>query len=139
MATATIKVNRVALIAKLEEAGKALNDQMKAIEKSEKDYHEALNKWAQNAVKHREGDFRLTYSNRIEFSVKDSYLTTLPQKPSERLSDHKDWKRSVGSITRKDQFINGMKEISNTLAVLALSTEVDVPQSIYKSVAQYLG
>lgn len=139
MATATIKVNRVALIAKLEEAGKALNDQMNAIDKAEKDYQIALNKWAANAIKHRDGNFDLDYNSRITFRVSGAYLEEKPQKPAESLKDHKDWKRSVGSITRKDQFITAMKEISNTLAVLALSTEVDVPQSIYKSVAQYLG
>lgn len=138
MATATIKVNRVALIAELEKAGDTLSKRAEAIKKAESDYQIALNKWAYGAIKHRSGDFSTDYHNRITFAVSAEYLAERPEAPKEKAEDTMDWRRGH-RITRIGEINNALKEISNTIAVLKLSTEETVGQSIYKSVAQYLG
>lgn len=135
MATATIKVNRLALIAKLEEAKVRI---MSEADKSVKDYEAyqvAIKKWAEQAIKHADTVSHY-HSNEFRFSVKVSYLKEKPKEPTN--PNQTSWERGK-SYTSLSLAKEAVKEIDQAISLLNLCEDTTVPQSLVKTVAQYLG
>ena len=131
MATASIKVNRTALIAKLEEAKTNLEKQLARKREIKTQYDLELTKWREGAVKHIIEVQSHRYGNTLEVRVSDAYLAKLPKEqpfdPKNPNIVHPSW--SIES---------DVKNLNEALAILKLSEEQTVNQSLLKSLAQYL-
>ena len=131
MATASIKVNRTALIAKLEEAKTNLEKQLARKREIKTQYDLELTKWREGAVKHIIEVQSHRYGNTLEVRVSDAYLAKLPKEqpfdPKNPNIVHPSW--SIES---------DIKNLAQSLAILKLSEEQTVNQSLLKSLAQYL-
>ena len=131
MATGTIKVNRTALIAKLESVKADLEKQLARKREIKDQYELELKKWRDGAVKHIVEVQSHRYGNTFEFRVSDAYLAKLPKEqpfdPKNPNIVHPSW--SIES---------DIKNLAQSLAILKLSEEQTVNQSLLKSLAQYL-
>jgi hypothetical protein len=131
MATGAIKVNRLALIAKLEEAKTKLDKQLARKEQIKAKFEVELAKWREGAPKHIIEVGQHRYGNTIEMKVSDAYLAKFPKEepfdPKNPNIVHPSW-----SIQSE------IKNLSEALALLKLSEEQTVSQSMLKNLAQYL-
>ncbi len=131
MATGAIKVNRLALITKLEEAKTKLDNQLARKEQIKAEFDAELAKWREGAPKHIIEVGQHRYGNTLEVKVSDAYLAKFPkEKPFDPKNPnivHPSW-----SIQSE------IKNLSEALALLKLSEEQTVSQSLLKSLAQYL-
>jgi len=132
MATGAIKVNRTLLIARLEDAKTKLEKDLARKEEIKVDFEAELKKWREEAPKHIIEVMSHRYGNVIEMKVSDAYLAKFPkEKPFDPKNPnivHPSW--SIQS---------DIKNLSETLALLKLSEEQTVSQSMLKNLAQYLG
>ena len=131
MATGAIKVNRLALITKLEEAKTKLDNQLARKEQIKAEFDAELAKWREGAPKQIIEVGQHRYGNTLEVKVSDAYLAKFPkEKPFDPKNPnivHPSW-----SIQSE------IKNLSEALALLKLSEEQTVSQSLLKSLAQYL-
>jgi hypothetical protein len=131
MATGAIKVNRLALITKLEEAKTKLDKQLARKEQIKAKFEVELAKWRDGAPKHIIEVMNHRYGSVIEMKVSDSYLAKFPKEepfdPKNPNIVHPSW-----SIQSE------IKNLSEALALLKLSEEQTVSQSMLKNLAQYL-
>jgi hypothetical protein len=132
MATGAIKVNRLALITKLEEAQAKLEKQLARKEQIKAKFEVELAKWREGAPKHIIEVGQHRYGNTIEMKVSDAYLAKFPKEepfdPKNPNIVHPSW-----SIQSE------IKNLSEALALLKLSEEQTVSQSMLRNLAQYLG
>jgi hypothetical protein len=131
MATGAIKVNRLALIAKLEEAKAKLEKQLARKEQIKAEFEVELEKWRLGAPKHIIEVMNHRYGNVIEMKVSDSYLAKFPK---EKPFDPK----NANIVYPRYGFEADIKNLTETLAMLRLSEEQTVSQSMLKNLAQYL-
>jgi hypothetical protein len=131
MATGAIKVNRLALIAKLEEAKANLDKQLARKEQIKAKFEIELAKWREGAPKHIVEVMNHRYGTTLEVKVSDAYLAKFPKEepfdPKNPNIVHPSW-----SIQQE------VKNLSEALALLKLSEEQTVSQSMLKNLAQYL-
>jgi hypothetical protein len=131
MATGAIKVNRLALITKLEEAKTKLDKQLARKEQIKAKFEVELAKWREGAPKHIIEVMSHRYGSVIEMKVSDPYLAKFPKEepfdPKNPNFVHPSW-----SIQTE------IKNLSEALALLKLSEEQTVSQSMLKNLAQYL-
>ena len=131
MATGAIKVNRLALIAKLEEAKANLDKQLARKEQIKAKFEIELAKWREGAPKHIIEVMNHRYGNVIEMKVSDAYLAKFPK---EEPFDPKD----PNIVYPRYGFESEIKNLKEALALLKLSEEQTVSQSMLKNLAQYL-
>lgn len=131
MATGAIKVNRLALIAKLEEAKAVLEKQLARKEQIKAKFDKELEKWREGAPKHIIEVMNHRYGNTIEMKVSDAYLAKFPK---EEAFDTK----NPNIVYPRYGFESEIKNLSEALALLRLSEEQTVSQSMLKNLAQYL-
>jgi hypothetical protein len=131
MATGAIKVNRVALISKLESVKDKLEATYATLEKNKKDYDKEFDAWLQGASKHIVKVSSVRYDRTVEVIVSESYLA---KKPKEKPIDPKKPNEVQPSWSIKSD----IKQLSEALALLKLSEEQTVSQSLLKNLAQYL-
>ena len=131
MATGAIKVNRLALIAKLEEAQAKLEKQLARKEQIRAKLDKELEKWREGAPKHIIEVMHLRYGNTIEMKLSDAYLAKMPK---EEAFDPKKPNEVVPSWSIQTE----IKNLKEALALLKLSDEQTVSQSMLKNLAQYL-
>jgi hypothetical protein len=131
MATASIKVNRTALIARLEEVQTNLEKQLARKKAIKEQFELELKKWREGAVKHIIEVSSHRYGTTLEVKVSDAYLAKLPKEqpfdPKNPNIVHPSW--SIES---------DVKNLAQSLAILKLSEEQTVNQSLLKNLAQYL-
>jgi len=131
MATGAIKVNRLALITKLEEAKAKLDKDLARKEQIKAEFEVELTKWRKEAIKHIIDLPSHRYNNTLEFRVSDAYLAKFPkEKPFDPKNPnivHPSW-----------NIQSDIKNLSEALAILKLSEEQTVSQSLLKNLAQYL-
>jgi hypothetical protein len=131
MATGAIKVNRTALINKLESVKDKLEATYAKLEKNKKDYDKEFETWLQGASKHIVKVSCVRYDRTVEVIVSESYLA---KKPKEKPIDPKKPNEVQPSWTIKSD----IKQLSEALALLKLSEEQTVSQSLLKNLSQYL-
>ncbi len=137
---ASIKVNRLALIAELEAAKQRMLDESKMLEAEWADYDKAVEAWAIKVIKTSK-DFRAaSYGNTVEVFAPDSL-----KKPSSPANARPSDKRYIHELGRRAEYTSlndvtarKVAEIDNTLKLLKLSSEDSVSATAYKSVSQYL-
>jgi hypothetical protein len=126
-----IKVNRLALITKLEEAKAKLDKDLARKEQIKAEFEVELKKWREGAPKHIIEVMNHRYNSVLEVRVSDAYLAKFPKEkpfdPKNPNTVHPSW-----SIQQE------VKNLSETLALLKLSEEQTVSQSMLKNLAQYL-
>jgi hypothetical protein len=131
MASSAVKVNRVALIAKLEESKAKLESQLARKEQIRLDFEAELQKWREGAPKHIIEVMNHRYGSVIEMKVSDAYLAKFPKEkpfdPKNPNMVHPSW--SIQS---------DIKNLSESIAILKLSEEQTVSQSMLRNLAQYL-
>ena len=131
MATGAIKVNRLALITKLEEAQAKLEKQLARKEQIKAKFEAELAKWREGAPKHIVEVGQHRYGTTLEMKVSDAYLAKFPK---EEPFDPKD----PNIVYPRYGFESEIKNLKETLALLRLSEEQTVSQSMLKNLAQYL-
>jgi hypothetical protein len=131
MATATIKVNRTALITKLESVKAGLEKDLARLEQIKADHEAELKKWREGATKHIIEVSSPRYGNSLEIRVSDAYLAKFPE---EKPFDPKNPNTRVPSWGIQQD----IKNLKETLGILNLSEEQSVNQSMLKNLAQYL-
>ena len=131
MASGAIKVNRLALITKLEEAKTKLDKDLARKEQIKAEFELELKKWREGAPKHIIEVMSHRYGSVVEMKVSDAYLAKFPkEKPFDPKNPnivHPSW-----SIQTE------VKNLSEALALLKLSEEQTVSQSMLRNLAQYL-
>jgi hypothetical protein len=131
MATGAIKVNRLALIARLEEAKTKLDKQLARKEQIKAEFDKELEKWRLGAPKHIIEVMSHRYGSVVEMKVSDAYLAKFPK---EKPFDPK----KPNEITPSWSIQSEIKNLGEALALLKLSEEQTVSQSMLKNLAQYL-
>jgi predicted nuclease with TOPRIM domain len=126
-----IKVNRTALINKLEEAKADLEKKQARLEQLDKDFNAELDKWREGAKKHIIEISSHRYNSTYEAKISDAYIAKYPKK---KPFDPKNPNIVEPSWSIKQD----IKNLSETLAMLKLSEEQTVSQSMLKNLAQYL-
>jgi hypothetical protein len=131
MATGAIKVNRLALITKLEGAKAKLDKDLARKEQIKAEFELELTKWREGAPKHIIEVLNHRYGTTLEVKVSDAYLAKFPkEKPFDPKNPnivHPSW-----------NIQSDIKNLSEALAILKLSEEQTVSQSLLKNLAQYL-
>jgi hypothetical protein len=131
MATGAVKVNRVALISKLESVKGNLETTLAKLEKHKAGYDKEFDTWLQGASKHIVKVLSIRYGSTGEFEISQAYLA---KKPQEKPFDPK--KPNEVQVTWSLK--TDIKNLSEALAILKLSEEQTVSQSLLKNLAQYL-
>ena len=132
MATGAIKINRLALIAKLEEAKAQLDKQLARKEQIKVKFDAELAKWREGAPKHIIEVGQHRYGNTIEMKVSDAYLAKFPKEEPFDL-------KNPNIVHPRYTFESDIKNLTETLALLKLSEEQTVSQSMLRNLAQFLG
>jgi hypothetical protein len=131
MATGAIKVNRLALITKLEGAKAKLDKDLARKEQIKAEFELELTKWREGAPKHIIEVLNHRYGTTLEVKVSDAYLAKFPKEkpfdPKNPSIVHPSW-----------NIQSDIKNLSEALAILKLSEEQTVSQSLLKNLAQYL-
>jgi glycyl-tRNA synthetase (class II) len=131
MATATIKVNRLALMEKLETVKTDLDKKLARMNQLEKEFDAELDKWREGAKKHITEVLSSRYGNTYEVKLSDAYIAKYPKK--------KPFDPKNPNIVEPSWGIKqDIKNLSEALALLKLSEEQTVSQSMLKNLAQYL-
>lgn len=131
MATATIKVNRLALMKKLEAVKADLEKKLERKEQIRLDFEADLKKWREGAPKHITEVMNHRYGSTIEVKVSDAYLAKFPK---EKPFDPKNPNIVEPSWSIKQD----AEKVAQTLALLELSEEQAVSQSLMKDIARFL-
>jgi hypothetical protein len=131
MATGAIKVNRLALISKLESVKGNLDATLAKLEKNKADYDKEFDTWLQGASKHIVKVLSIRYGSTGEFEISPAYLA---KKPKEKPLDPK----KPNEVQPSWSIRTDIKNLSEALAILKLSEEQTVSQSLLKNLAQYL-
>ena len=131
MASGTVKVNRTALISKLEEAKGNLEATLVKVEKNKAEYEREYDAWLQGTSKHIVKVISLRYGSTGEFEVSQAYIA---KRPTEKPLDPK----YPNIVQPSFQLKQEIRNLTETLAILNLSEEQTVSQSMLKNLAQYL-
>jgi aspartate/methionine/tyrosine aminotransferase len=131
MATGAIKVNRLALITKLEEAKAKLDKQLARMNQLTEEFDLEVEKWREGAKKHIIEVSSPRYGNTYEVKLSEAYIARYPKKKPFDPKKPNEVEPSWG--VKQD-----IKNLSETLAMLKLSEEQTVSQSMLKNLAQYL-
>lgn len=131
MANATIKVNRLALIAKLEAVKATLDKQLARKEQIKAEFDAEVEKWKKDAPKHIVEVMTHRYGTTLEMKVSDAYLAKFPK---EKPFDPK----KPNEITPSWTIRQDIEKLAQTLALLELSEEQTVSQSLMKDIARFL-
>jgi hypothetical protein len=131
MATATIKVNRLALMAKLTTVKAELDKKLARMNQLTEDYDAEVEKWREGAKKHIIEVSSPRYGNTYEAKLSDAYIAKYPKK---KPFDPKNPNIVEPSWTIKQD----IEKVAQTLALLELSEEQAVSQSLMKDIARFL-
>lgn len=131
MANATIKVNRLALIKKLEAVKANLEKQLARKEEMKAQFDAEIEKWKQGAPKHIAEVVGYRYNGIYEVRISDAYLA---KRPKEKPFDPKNPNIVEPSWSIKSD----IEKLAQTLALLELSEEQTVSQSLMKDIARFL-
>ena len=131
MATATIKVNRLALMAKLTTIKAELDKKLARMNQLTEDYDAEVEKWREGAKKHIIEISSPRYGNTYEAKLSDAYIAKYPKK---KPFDPKNPNIVEPSWSIKQD----IEKLAQTLALLELSEEQAVSQSLMKDIARFL-
>jgi hypothetical protein len=131
MATATIKVNRLALMAKLTTVKAELDKKLARMNQLTEDYDAEVEKWREGAKKHIIEVSSPRYGNTYEAKLSDAYIAKYPKK---KPFDPKNPNIVEPSWSIKQD----IEKLAQTLALLELSEEQAVSQSLMKDIARFL-
>jgi hypothetical protein len=136
MTATAIKVNRLALVARLKEVKASREAEYNKLIKDYEAYKVELEKFTQGATKHIVkiwNNYGLEY--RVELSPE--YLAKKPEEPANP-SNYVQHGRQ-GSYTLNQKSKEELSELTATINLLELSNEDTVGQTLLKNVAKYLG
>jgi hypothetical protein len=136
MSATAIKVNRLALIARLKEV-KAIReaDNAKVINDYQT-YKSDNDKWLEGAKKHIIKIWN-SYGNEFRVDIDPAYEDKKPKEPTSPSSYVQHGRQ--GSITLSAKNKEELSELTATINLLELSNEETVGQTLLKNVAKYLG
>jgi hypothetical protein len=131
MATATIKVNRLALMKKLEAVKADLDKKLARMNQLTEEFDADVEKWREGAKKHIVEVSSPRYGNTYEVKLSEAYIARYPKK---KPFDPKNPNIVEPSWTIKQD----IEKVAQTLALLELSEEQAVSQSLMKDIARFL-
>ena len=131
MATATIKVNRLALMKKLEAVKADLDKKLARMNQLTEEFDADVEKWREGAKKHIVEVSSPRYGNTYEVKLSEAYIARYPKK---KPFDPKNPNIVEPSWSIKQD----IEKVAQTLALLELSEEQAVSQSLMKDIARFL-
>jgi hypothetical protein len=136
MSATAIKVNRLALVARLKEVKASREAEYDKLIKDYKDYKQDLDKWLDGAKKHIVKLWN-NYGTEFRADISPEYLAKKPEEPTNPGNYVQHGRQ--GSYTLNQKSKEELSELTATINLLELSNEDTVGQTLLKNVAKYLG
>jgi hypothetical protein len=136
MSATAIKVNRLALVAKLKEVKASREAEYAKVINDYETYKSDNDKWLEGAKKHIVKIWN-SYGNEFRVDIEQSYIDKKPEQPTDPKSYVQHGRQ--GSITLNQKSKEELSELTATINLLELSNEDTVGQTLLKNVAKYLG
>ena len=131
MSSATIKVNRLALMSRLTTVKADLDKKLARMNQLTEDFDAEVEKWREGAKKHIVEVSSPRYGNTYEAKLSEAYIAKYPKK---KPFDPKNPNIVEPSWSIKQD----IEKLAQTLALLELSEEQSVSQSLMKDIARFL-
>lgn len=136
MSATAIKVNRLALVARLKEVKVNKEAELAKILKDYETYKSDNDKWLEGAKKHIVKIWN-SYGQEFRIDIEQAYVDKKPQQPTDPRSYVQHGRQ--GSITLSQKSKEELSELTATINLLELSNEDTVGQTLLKNVAKFLG
>jgi len=136
MTATAIKVNRLALIARLKEVKATREEEFAKIVKDYETYKTDSEKWTEGAIKHITKIWN-SYGQEFRVDIDLKYMKSKPEEPTNPNSYVQHGRQ--GSTTLRVKSKEELSEITATINLLELSNEETVGQTLLKNVAKFLG
>jgi hypothetical protein len=136
MSATAIKVNRLALVARLKEVKANKEQELTELLKDYDTYKSDNDKWLEGAKKHIIKIWN-SYGNEFRVDIDPDYVNKKPKEPTDpnKYVQH----GRQGSTTLRVKSKEELSEITATINLLELSNEDTVGQTLLKNVAKFLG
>jgi hypothetical protein len=136
MSATAIKVNRLALVARLKEVKATREADIAKVVKDYEQYKQDLAKFVDGAKKHIVSIWN-NYGNQYQIEISPEYAKNKPEEPTNPNGYVQHGRQ--GSITLSTKYKEELSELTATINLLELSNEDTVGQTLLKNVAKYLG
>ena len=136
MSATAIKVNRLALVARLKEVKATRESEIAKVIKDYENYKLDLAKFLDGAKKHIVSIWN-NYGNQYQIEVDAEYGKKRPEEPTNPNGYVQHGRQ--GSITLSTKYKEELSELTATINLLELSNEDTVGQTLLKNVAKFLG
>jgi hypothetical protein len=136
MSATAIKVNRLALVARLKEVKANKESEFAKLLKDWADYKSNNDKWLEGSKKHIVNIWN-NYGQEFRVDIDPAYLSKKPKEPTNP-SNYVQHGRQ-GSYTLNQKSKEELSELTATINLLELSNEDTVGQTLLKNVAKFLG
>lgn len=136
MSATAIKVDRLALVARLKEVKASREAEYAKLLKDYETYKSNNDKWLDGAKKHIIKIWN-SYGNEFRVDIDPAYADKKPKEPANP-SQYVQHGRQ-GSYTLNQKSKEELSELTATINLLELSNESTVGQTLLKNVAKYLG
>jgi hypothetical protein len=135
MSATAIKVNRLALVARLKEVKASREAEFTKLLKDYETYTADKDKWLESAKKHIVKMWH-SYGNEFRVDLDPAYVATKPEEPTSPSSYVQHGRQ--GSTTLKQKNKDELTELTATINLLELSNEETVGQTLLKNVSKFL-